>query len=150
MRRQPRRLCCARASLYPVRRMYFQPNVDVEVQRYWLSWERKALDWLRDDAPHIIGAVVVACLLTWLFRLLKQRMLAISEREAATAARRSQQLRTMAAVLNGVSSAVIIFITAMTVLKALGIDIAPILASAGIVGLAIGFGAQTLVKDVIN
>jgi small-conductance mechanosensitive channel len=130
--------------------MALQPNLDLEVQQYWLSWERKALYWLRDDAPHIVGAIIVACLLAWLFSFLKKRLLAISEREAATSLRRSQQLRTMAAVLNGVGSAVIIFIAAVTILKTLGIDIAPILASAGIVGLAVGFGAQTLVKDVIN
>ncbi len=38
----------------------------------------------------------------------------------------------------------------MTILRELGIDIGPVLAAAGIVGLAVGFGAQSLVKDVIS
>jgi small-conductance mechanosensitive channel len=46
--------------------------------------------------------------------------------------------------------AIIFFLAAMQILPLLGLDIKPLLASAGIAGLAIGFGAQTLVKDVIN
>ncbi len=44
----------------------------------------------------------------------------------------------------------ILFLTALSVLETIGIDMKPLLASAGVAGLAIGFGAQTLVKDVIN
>jgi small conductance mechanosensitive channel len=44
----------------------------------------------------------------------------------------------------------IIIVAAITLLKELGIEIAPVLAAAGIVGLAVGFGAQSLVKDVIS
>ena len=45
---------------------------------------------------------------------------------------------------------VIVIVAGLTVLSALGINIAPLLAGAGVVGLAVGFGAQTLVKDVIT
>jgi small conductance mechanosensitive channel len=45
---------------------------------------------------------------------------------------------------------VIIFVAALTVLPLLGLNLGPLLASAGIAGLAIGFGAQTLVHDFIN
>ncbi len=44
----------------------------------------------------------------------------------------------------------VLFVAAMQILPLLNVDVGPLLASAGIVGLAIGFGAQTLVKDVIN
>ena len=53
-------------------------------------------------------------------------------------------------VINSVGVAIIIFLAAMQILPLIGLDIKPLLASAGIAGLAIGFGAQTLVKDVIN
>jgi len=59
-------------------------------------------------------------------------------------------LRTLAAVLNSVGIAVIVFLSAMQILPLLGINMGPLLASAGVAGLAIGFGAQTLVHDVIN
>jgi small conductance mechanosensitive channel len=54
-------------------------------------------------------------------------------------------------VVRSIGVFVIVFLTGMYVLKeGFRIDIGPLLASAGIAGLAIGFGAQTLVKDVIN
>ena len=64
---------------------------------------------------------------------------------------RAQQVRTITGVVRSVGVFLIVFFTGMTVLKdAFNINIEPLLASAGIAGLAIGFGAQTLVKDVIN
>jgi moderate conductance mechanosensitive channel len=63
---------------------------------------------------------------------------------------RAQQLRTLASIINSVGSVLIYFLAAMQILPLFGVDVKPILASAGIVGLAVGFGAQTLVKDVIN
>ena len=130
--------------------MMLQPNVDLELQQFWKNWEHEILDWVRHDAPKIVGALVVAFLLARLFGLLKTRLLAASEREAAVSVRRAQQMRTLAGVLNGVGTAVVVFVAGLQILPPLGIDIGPLLASAGIVGLAIGFGAQTLVKDVIN
>ncbi len=60
------------------------------------------------------------------------------------------QLRTLAAVMYSVGCVIVLFLGAMQILPVLGINMGPLLASAGIAGLAIGFGAQTLVKDVIN
>jgi small conductance mechanosensitive channel len=56
----------------------------------------------------------------------------------------------MASVLKSLTTWAIIVIVVLTVLDALGIPTAPLLASAGIVGVAVGFGAQTLVRDVIS
>ncbi|HUA52048.1 MAG TPA: mechanosensitive ion channel domain-containing protein [Candidatus Sulfotelmatobacter sp.] len=63
---------------------------------------------------------------------------------------RAARLRTLLPLLRNVLSVVIVVMTMLIVLSELGIDIAPLLAGAGVVGLAIGFGAQTLVKDVIT
>lgn len=70
--------------------------------------------------------------------------------ESGHAILRSARIRTL---LPLVRNALLIVITAMTILvilSELGIDIAPLLAGAGVVGLAVGFGAQSLVKDVIT
>jgi small-conductance mechanosensitive channel len=70
--------------------------------------------------------------------------------ESGHAILRSARIRTL---LPLVRNALLIVITAMTilvVLSELGVDIAPLLAGAGVVGLAVGFGAQSLVKDVIT
>jgi len=57
---------------------------------------------------------------------------------------------TLAKVISHLVLAVILIVTVITVLGQLGVDVAPVLAAVGVAGLAIGFGAQTLVKDVIN
>jgi small conductance mechanosensitive channel len=56
---------------------------------------------------------------------------------------------TLSRVLTNAGQIFIILIAVFTILSELGIDIAPILASAGVVGIAIGFGAQSLIKDLI-
>jgi small conductance mechanosensitive channel len=66
------------------------------------------------------------------------------------APRSRARLRTLLPLLHNALSVVIVVLTALVVLSELGIDIAPLLAGAGVVGLAIGFGAQSLVKDVIT
>ena len=57
---------------------------------------------------------------------------------------------TLASVIRHLLNVVILIVAVMTILAQLGVEIGPILAAAGIVGLAVGFGAQSLVKDVIN
>ncbi len=64
--------------------------------------------------------------------------------------RRAVQLRTLAPVLAGVINTAVVIIAAMMALSQIGIEIGPLLAGAGIVGLAIGFGAQTIVKDFLT
>jgi small conductance mechanosensitive channel len=69
---------------------------------------------------------------------------------AAAAARSGQRARTLGSVLRSLCSAVVGIIAVIMVLGEFGVDLAPILASAGIVGIAVGFGAQNLVKDFLS
>lgn len=64
--------------------------------------------------------------------------------------RRAAQLRTIAPVVSGLSTTTLLAIGAMMVLGQVGVEIGPLIAGAGIVGLAVGFGAQTLVKDFLT
>ena len=64
--------------------------------------------------------------------------------------RKRARLRTLLPILRNMLFVVIVVITALMGLSSLGVEIAPLIASAGVVGVAIGFGAQTLVKDVIS
>ena len=61
-----------------------------------------------------------------------------------------QRTETLRAIMRSVSKGLLILVIALTVSSELGFSIAPVLASAGIVGLAVGFGAQSLVKDFIS
>ena len=111
------------------------------------DWRQDLLHFLRHDVPKIVVVVVVAFVLIRLLRLVTNRLVSYSARESGT---RAQQLRTVAGVSTSVGIFVIIAIAVMQVLPLFGINMGPLLASAGIAGLAIGFGAQTLVHDVIN
>ena len=125
----------------------------LQVSHLRLVWEDWKTDWetfLRKDAPKILVVLAVAIVLVRLLKLTTSRLARLSHRERLPSALRAQQLRTLAGVLNSVGVAVIVFIAAMQILPLLGINMGPLLASAGVAGLAIGFGAQTLVHDVIN
>jgi small-conductance mechanosensitive channel len=63
--------------------------------------------------------------------------------------RREQRTRALGSVLRSIASATVFTIAAMLILGEIGLDLGPLLASAGIAGLAVGFGAQNLVKDFI-
>jgi moderate conductance mechanosensitive channel len=65
------------------------------------------------------------------------------------AARRTQRAEAIGSVLRSVASFVVLGIAVVLVLGELGINLAPIVASAGVVGVALGFGAQNLIKDFI-
>ncbi len=66
-----------------------------------------------------------------------------------SAERRAQRTRAIASLLKSITSFLILAIAAVLILAELGIDIAPLLASAGIAGVALAFGAQNLVKDFL-
>jgi small-conductance mechanosensitive channel len=62
----------------------------------------------------------------------------------------ASRLRTLLPLARGTVFAVVCVMSAMTILAALGVNIGPLVAGAGVVGLAVGFGAQTLVRDIIS
>ena len=71
-------------------------------------------------------------------------------RDLAAATRRVQRAKTMGDLLKSVITGVLIAVFGTMILSQLGVNIAPIIASAGILGIALGFGAQSLVKDFLS
>src|SRR5207244_2180746 len=63
---------------------------------------------------------------------------------------RAKRARTLGSVVKNGVTALVVGIATLMVLKEFDLDITPVLTGAGIVGLAIGFGAQTLVRDIIS
>ncbi|MDL5154948.1 mechanosensitive ion channel family protein [Actinomycetospora termitidis] len=83
--------------------------------------------------------------------LRRRRGMSDAERiEAFGSARRAQRARTVASVLRSAASILILGTAFMMVLSRFGVNLAPVLASAGVLGLAVGFGAQNLVKDFLS
>lgn len=63
---------------------------------------------------------------------------------------KGDRMDTILPILRGSSLVLIVLVTVFTALTSLGVNVAPLIASAGVLGLAIGFGAQTLVTDIIS
>jgi len=114
-----------------------------------LAWRGDAMEFLHKHAPRIALILILAFLGLRLFKVIVRKMVAFQSKRPSQAVR-AQQIQTLAGVINSIGVFLIVFVSGLEVLQELDINLAPLLASAGIAGLAIGFGAQTLVKDVIN
>jgi small conductance mechanosensitive channel len=119
------------------------------------AWNIGAFAWFGSDLGRrmtgnalTIGMVLVIALGLWeIFASAIERYLTAID---ASDAPRRARVRTLLPLLRTALLCVIIVLTSLIVLSHLGIDIAPLLAGAGVVGLAIGFGSQALVKDIIT
>ncbi|SER74759.1 small conductance mechanosensitive channel [Propionibacterium cyclohexanicum] len=74
----------------------------------------------------------------------------VSTSEGLSHSRGAQRTKTMGSVLMSITDAVLVVIVVLTVLNSINVNIRPALASAGILGVAVGFGAQSLVKDLFS
>ncbi len=105
--------------------------------------------WLIGKPLAILVLVVVAVLGRWLlFRVIDRAVSGITATPLSE--RRALRARTMGSLLKSIGTGVIVAIVLMMVIAELGYPVAPLLASAGILGVAIGFGAQSLVKDFLS
>jgi moderate conductance mechanosensitive channel len=123
----------------------------------------------------VVGLVVLGLFLRWVMHRLVDRLVARAEegvlpdkvsrlgrrrsaqvnaaeaaRDLATSNRRVQRAKTMGDLLKSVVTGILVAVIGTMILSELGVNIAPIIASAGVVGLALGFGAQSLVKDFLS
>lgn len=117
-----------------------------------IDWDR-VRDWLLTHGLRILLIVALALvadlLLRWLVPhvlrpLIQQRMKGKPDEEV------QKRLQTLTSVLQGSGRVFLVGWAIFTILPEAGVTITPILASVGIVGIALGFGAQSLVRDTIN
>jgi small conductance mechanosensitive channel len=114
------------------------------------DWGDDAFDFFRYQVPRILAVLLIAFILTRLLRIVSRHVGELGSRDTQPSPIRNQQFRTLSSVSYSIGFLVITTIAGMQILSLLGINMGPLLASAGVAGLAIGFGAQTLVKDFIN
>jgi len=122
----------------------------IRVVRVIDDWGDDAFNFLRYQVPRIIAVLVIAFILTRLLKIVSRHLGELATLNIQQSPLRTQQFRTLSSVSYSVGFLAIVAITGMQILSLLGINMGPLLASAGVAGLAIGFGAQTLVKDFIN
>lgn len=109
--------------------------------------------WLAGGAgAHLVRLALIVVLATALWEVAGFVIRRLIDGFAARSkdVRRAAQLRTLGPLLTGSVQGVLMVVALITVLSELGLKIAPLLASAGVVGIAVGFGAQTLVKDFLT
>jgi small conductance mechanosensitive channel len=113
------------------------------------EWIVDSQEFIRDKLPHLIVIALIAFLLNKLLRLITSRMVRLAEMHGGASGRLGE-VRTLAGVIRATGLAVIGAIVGMQVLSAMGVNLAPLLASAGVAGVAIGLAAQNIVKDMFN
>ncbi|WP_246806994.1 mechanosensitive ion channel family protein [Ensifer sp. ENS04] len=100
------------------------------------------------------GIILLAIDLVWnIVKVLIDRKLGETETAHETGSERERKrarIRTLLPILKNVLMILFVAVAIMMALSSLGVEIAPLIAGAGVVGVAIGFGAQTVVKDVIS
>lgn len=115
----------------------------------WNILFQKTISWLLTSGVHIIFVLVISWVAFMLAKVVSNRLVQFAVRQNDDI-EFQKRTNTLGAIVRYVATFAIIAITVIMILKEFGIEIGPILAAAGIVGLAVGFGAQSLVKDVIS
>lgn len=112
------------------------------------------LNFAQSAIPRVASIVLIIVITFVILRVLRttvQKFVRrVLERRDQPPRDLTQKAQTLASVIESTGRAIIIVIASMMVLTNLGLDIAPLIASAGIAGLAIGLGAQSLIKDMVN
>jgi moderate conductance mechanosensitive channel len=143
-----------------------------DVMRRWLGsdWQTQLVSWLVAKPFAILVLLALAVVVRWFLHRLISRLVHraaeglptpmlrrrhhdpadVQHAASLTAGRRVQRAETMGSLLKSITSIVIFTIFGITAVAQLGYPVGPLIASAGVVGVALGFGAQSLVKDFLS
>ncbi|MCF8223210.1 MAG: mechanosensitive ion channel family protein [Bacteroidales bacterium] len=119
------------------------------------SFLEKLQEWVLTELPIIILITVILLIVLRVVKLfirkLKKTLIRRAEKNQDRDTEEAEKrILTLTGILRSIIKILLVATYLLIILQKLGINIAPILASAGIVGLAVGFGAQELVRDVIS
>jgi len=113
------------------------------------EWVADSQEFVRAKLPRLIVIAIIAFILSRLLRLVTHHMARLAEARSADPGRLGE-VRAMSGVIRATGFAIIGLIAGFMCLDTVGFNLAPLLASAGIAGVAIGLAAQTIVKDMLN
>lgn len=108
-------------------------------------------DWIAVHGSLIVGIIIGAIVLKWILGKLINSAVRRAIKQGRYGSEESERKRedTIIAILNGTLTVGVWTTATIMILSEIGVDIAPMLATAGIAGIALGFGGQYLIKDVI-
>ena len=131
-------------------------------------------DWMIGKPLALIGLLLLGLVIRWILHRLVDRLVRRAEtgmlparitrmslgslsagksagsQELAVANRRAQRAKTMGSLLKSIVTGIVVGVVATMMLSEIGVNVGPIIASAGILGIALGFGAQSLVSDFLS
>ena len=114
------------------------------LQKYELG---KLNDWL-DLLVNLIDVILIALIAWGISIIVRKIILLITNRMiSSSSVEDKQRVNTLSRVFRYISSIIITAVAVISILAELGVSVAPLLATAGVAGIAVGFGAQSLVKD---
>jgi small conductance mechanosensitive channel len=113
------------------------------------AYLQKASAWLLTSGLHIVLVSVLTLIALKAARVFSARFIVLIARQKEDP-EFQKRTRTLGSIVRYVLIIAVLVVATMMILKEFGVEIGPLLAAVGIVGLAVGFGAQSLVKDVIS
>ena len=113
------------------------------------DWHKNFILILENKLPRFLAVLLIVYVLHRLVLYSVKRLRRRADHQVHNF-HRAAQLRTMAAIIRATSYSIFAFIVFLQVLNILGIPYQPLLASAGILGIAVGLGAQSIFKDMLN
>jgi small conductance mechanosensitive channel len=105
--------------------------------------------WLLDHGPRVLGVLLAIAVTIWLSRVLGRRLVRMTASRAGTDAAEERQNRaqTLAGVVHNAINIGAVTVGVVTILDELGVPVGPVMGGAAVLGLAVAFGAQSLIKD---
>lgn len=124
-------------------------------KEFWQQLLSNIQKWIIQDLPGIlivfILLIIILRMVNMLLNSLKTNLTVRAGKKSKTSSEEAEKrINTLTGIVKSITKIVLWSVFIMIFLKKINIDITPILASAGILGLAVGFGAQELVRDVIS
>jgi len=122
------------------------------MKEYFLKWTELIIPWIMTHGVKVLIILVAAYFLNRIFQRLIVKVIRIAVVSDAFTSKQAEKKRedTLIQILSVTIKILIVTIMSLMVLQEIGMKIGPILASAGVVGLAFGFGGQYLIRDIIT
>jgi small conductance mechanosensitive channel len=107
-------------------------------------------DYALSHGPRIVGILILSAIAWWMVRGIARRLANYEPAEGGTDSLTEQRARTAAQLVRNAGHFLIAVVALLSIANALDLQIGPFLASAGVLGLAISFGSQSLVRDFVT
>lgn len=136
----------------PSGKIPIQPIFERLMEEYLTEWTDKIIPWFLNHGVRILvilvcGYLIHKLIVRFIIRVIR---LAVTRDRHQSEAAETMRENTLIRIFTWSLTVIVILVTSMMIMQELSIPIGPVLAGAGIVGLAVGFGGQYLIKDIIS